>query len=176
MPVAVSSLAPVSRTSFTTLFRRHPHGVAVVTADAGDGPVALTATSVSSVSVDPPLIVLSASDASSASPSIVAAETLVVHLIDAADVSIAKLAATTGIDRFADTGLWERLPSGEPFYHGVARRVRVRVLERIRAGSATVLIAEALEVTLPPLDAHEEGHPVVYHNRSWQALGGDFEI
>lgn len=171
-PAAASTAA--TRSNFTALFRRQPGGVAVVTADAGSGPVALTATSVSSVSVDPPLLVLSASDASSAAASITTADTLVVHLIDASEVEIAKRAATSGADRFADPATWSRLPSGEPFYHGVARWIRARVVERVRAGAATVLIAEALEVAAPEgPSAPDSARPVVYHDRSWQVLTGD---
>lgn len=40
----------LSATDFRGIFRRHPAGVTVVTADAGSGPVALTATSVASMS------------------------------------------------------------------------------------------------------------------------------
>ena len=39
---------------FVTAFRNHPAGVALVTADPGDGPVAMTATSVCSVDANPP--------------------------------------------------------------------------------------------------------------------------
>ena len=55
----------LSPDEFKAAFRGHPAGVAVITADAG-GPVALTATSVSSVSADPPLLIFSISAQSSA--------------------------------------------------------------------------------------------------------------
>lgn len=166
-----ATITAVDRADFTALFRLQPGGVAVVTADAGSGPVAMTATSVTAVSVDPALLVLSASDASSAAPSIVAADTLVVHLIDAGDIEIAKLAATSGVDRFADTDAWEWLPTGEPSYHRVRRRIRVRIVERVRAGTATVLVAEALEILESQVtDAPRTRHPLVYHDRAWQTL------
>ncbi|GMA36300.1 hypothetical protein GCM10025876_25040 [Demequina litorisediminis] len=75
---------------FKAVFRGHPGGVAVITADAGDGPVALTASSVSSVSADPPLLVFSISASSSASDVLSRAETVVVHLLDARDLELAK--------------------------------------------------------------------------------------
>ncbi|HET6672722.1 MAG TPA: flavin reductase family protein [Agromyces sp.] len=159
--------------NFASLFRAQPGGVAVITADDGSGPVALTATSVSSVCVAPPLLVLSASDRSSAAPTIVAAETLVVHFLDVGDLEIAKLAATSGAERFTDRLRWSRLPSGEPIYDGVARKVRVRTVDRIRAGGATLLIAEALDVHSAPA---ADRHPLVYHDRAWHDLGGTYEI
>ena len=90
---------------FTAAFRAHPAGVALVTADAGGGPVALTATSVASVSADPPMLMFSVSDASSSSPTIAVADTVVVHLLRAEQLHLAKLGATSGIDRFADVPL-----------------------------------------------------------------------
>src|SRR6478609_5191085 len=104
---------------FKLLFRGHPGGVAVITAAGPDGPVALTATSVSSVSADPPLLTFSLSALSSASPAILSASTVVVHLLDADDLDLARLASTSGADRFADTARWTRLVTGEPVYHGV---------------------------------------------------------
>ncbi|WP_217423928.1 flavin reductase [Agromyces sp. Marseille-P2726] len=159
--------------NFACLFRAQPGGVTVITADDGSGPVALTATSVSSVSVVPPMLVLSASDRSSATPTIVAAETLVVHFLDVVDLELAKLAATSGVDRFADRRLWSRLPSGEPIYDSVARKVRVRTVDRVRAGGATVLIAQALDVHSAPSAA---SHPLVYHDRTWRDLGDSYVI
>lgn len=164
---------PVDIPGFASLFRAQPGGVAVITAEGEHGPVALTATSVASVSVDPALLVFSASDGSSAAPTIVNAETLIVHFLDSSDLEIGKLAATSGIDRFADTSLWSRLPSGEPTYHTVGRRARVRTIERVKAGTATVIIAEGLEVSNA---AGDDTPALVYHNRTWHTVGGDFQI
>lgn len=44
----------MSAEDFRAIFRGHPDGVSLITADAGDSPVAVTATSVASISVDPP--------------------------------------------------------------------------------------------------------------------------
>ena len=101
---------------FKAAFRNHAAGVAVITADAGDGPVALTATSVFSVSAEPPLLVFSLSASSSSTPTLTRASTVVVHLLSADQLDLAVLAATSGIDRFADTSIWSRLETGEPYF------------------------------------------------------------
>jgi len=155
---------------FKTLFRGHPGGVAVIAADDGSGPVALTATSVSSVSADPPLLVFSVSAQSSASAAILASRSVVVHLLDADDLSVAKLGATSGIDRFADQSLWSRLVTGEPVFHGVRAWVRCRIVDRMDAGGSTVVAAHALQSNV----ARGEDGPIgalVYHNRAWHRLG-----
>lgn len=159
----------VTAERFKAAFRHHPGGVSLVTADAGTGPVALTATSVSSVSVDPNVLTFSVSVMSSASPVISRADTVVIHLLDSDHLELAKLGATTGVDRFADTAQWSRMATGEPLFHVVRRWIRAEVIGRIPTGSATVIVAQALDVGLGD-DGHSAA-PLVYHNRSWHRLG-----
>lgn len=159
---------------FKVLFRGQPGGVAVITADGPDGPVALTATSVASVSVDPPVLIFSASALSSATPTILAADTLVVHLLDTEDLELAKLAATSGTDRFADRSLWSKLPTGEPLYHGVRAWTRAKILSRIEAGGSTVVVAHALQGQVNR--AVDEADALVYHDRTWHRLSADSTI
>jgi len=159
---------------FKALFRGQPGGVAVITADGPDGPVALTATSVASVSVDPPVLVFSASALSSATPTILAAESLVVHLLDTEDLELAKLAATSGVDRFADRGRWTKLPTGEPLFHGVRAWTRATILSRLEAGGSTVVVAHALQGQVNR--DGDEADALVYHDRTWHRLSADSAI
>ena len=162
----------LSADEFKALFRGHPGGVAVITADAGDGPVALTATSVSSVSADPPLLIFSISAQSSAADVLSRAETVVVHLLDAHDLDVARLGATSGVDRFADADRWSRLVTGEPVYHDVRAWVRCAVIGRMDAGGSTVIAAHALQSDLQrDVAPGEAGDALVYHNRTWHRLG-----
>ncbi|WP_345751876.1 flavin reductase family protein [Microbacterium rhizophilus] len=154
---------------FKSLFRGHPGGVSVITAEGPDGPVALTATSVASVSVDPPILIFSVSSLSSATPAILAADSIVVHLLDAEDIDLAKLASTSGVDRFADTSAWTRLPTGEPLFPGVRAWTRCAIVSRLEAGGSTVIAAHALQGQTNRGPADDT--PLVYHNRAWHALG-----
>ncbi len=162
----------LSAEDFKALFRGHPGGVAVITADAGEGPVALTATSVSSVSAEPPLLIFSVSALSSASDVLERAETVVVHLLDAHDLEVAKIGATSGIDRFADTDRWSRLTTGEPVYHDVRAWARCAVIGRMDAGTSTVIAAHALQSRVArDVEPGTTGAALVYHNRTWHRLG-----
>lgn len=166
--------ASLSADEFKALFRGHPGGVAVITADAGDGPVALTATSVASVSADPPLLIFSVSALSSASDVLLRADTVVVHLLDAQDLEVARIGATSGIDRFAETHRWSRLVTGEPVYRDVRAWVRAAVIGRMDAGGSTVVAAHALQSELGR-DA-DDSEALVYHNRTWHRLGDHSRI
>ncbi len=164
---APSDLAVIGPEEFKRAFRYHPAGVAVITADAGDGPAGLTATSVSSLSAEPPILSFSISNLSSSAPTILKAETLVVHLLRTDQLEIAKLFATSGVDRFADRSIWDRLATGEPYLSGSSQWIRGRVLNRIAAGQSTLVLVEAREAFLSPTDAA----PLVYHDRTWHHIG-----
>ena len=163
--------ATLTADAFKSVFRGHPGGVAVITADPGTGPVALTATSVASVSAEPPLLVFSLSSQSSASAAIAASDTIVVHLLDEHDLDLAKRGATSGVDRFADTSAWARLATGEPVFPGVRAWVRCAIINRMDAGGSTVIAAHALQHHLArDAEPGEGGGALVYHNRAWHRL------
>lgn len=169
--VADADAASVTAEAFKLAFRHHAAGVALVTADPGEGPVALTATSVFSVSAVPPVLAFSLSELSSSTPSVKASETIVVHILGAERKDLAVLGATSGIDRFADTDLWTRLPTGEPLFLGVPHWIRATITDLVPIGASTLVIARAVEISPPePADTVAD-EPLVYHNRTWHALG-----
>ena len=159
----------VSADDFKAVFRGHPGGVALITADAGNGPVALTATSVASVNVDPPLLMFSVTTVSSATSVIVKSDTVVVHLLDVDDIPLAQRGATKGIDRFGDTTLWQKLPTGETAFTGARAWVRCRVINQMDASGSTVIAAEALQVNINR-QVGEGSTPLAYVNREWHRL------
>lgn len=167
----------ITADEFRHAFRAHPAGVAIVTADAGDGPVAMTVSSVASVAIDPPTLMFSASGISSSTPTIRKAESVVVHLLSADDVDLAKLCAQKGSARFGDNVDWGRLPSGEPYYPNATCWLRGRVIESVDVSGSTVIIVEAIEAK-PEFeeDIAEDPTPLVYHNRTWHILNGKSEL
>jgi len=164
---AHSSRQTLSADDFKSFFRQHPAGVAIVTAHGDDGPVALTVTSLLSVSAMPPYLLFSVSDSSSSAPTILAAETVIVHLADRENLEIANRCATSGVDRFADPSCWVKLATGEPRFVAVATWLRGRIVSRMRVGAATLVLVEALEGAV---QSDDEREPLIYHNRGWAAL------
>jgi flavin reductase (DIM6/NTAB) family NADH-FMN oxidoreductase RutF len=167
-PIEVALDGGIGAAAFKRAFRFHPAGVALVTADAGDGPVALTASSVASVSAEPPVLTMSISSAPSSARTLTRADTLVVHLLDADDLELAQLGAASGVDRFADTARWSRLPTGEPHFPEVATVLRGRVVARMVFGASTVLAVHLLDARFH--DDVSSRVPLVYHDRTWHRL------
>lgn len=169
--------AAVTAELFKAAFRGHPGGVAVITADAGEGPVALTATSVASVNADPPLLMFSVTTASSATKVIVRADTVVVHLLDVDDLALAQTGATKGIDRFADRDSWTRLSTGETVFHTARAWLRCQVIDTIDADGSTVIAARVLQAGMNrDVTAGDETDALAYVNRRWHRLGAESVI
>lgn len=164
-PTAEDRPSLVGPTEFKAVFRGHPAGVTVITLAHGGSLYGFTATSVISVSADPPILTFSIDSSSSSWPALAEADTLVVNFLAAAQVDVSARFATRGIDRFAEGG-WSLLPTGEPVLDGSPSWVRGRILQRTAIGRSFLVSVLALEV-------HGSGSaaPLVYHDRTYHTVG-----
>src|SRR3954469_15399779 len=118
--MTVSSL--VDAELFRSLLRRHAAAVVVITAP-GEPPAGFTATSFTSVSLDPPLVSFCLAHSASAWPAVQTSEVIAVHVLTKEQEHVARTFATRGIDRFAAHGAWRPGPDGVPLLAGVLARV-----------------------------------------------------
>lgn len=165
-----AGLAPNGRTgvdpvAFRTAFREHPAGVVVVTLDAGSGPVGFTASSLASLSADPPLVSFGINATSSSWPHLLEADSAVVHFLSADHERLARTFATSGIDRFAET-TWERLETGEPVLTDADRWLRVAIQHRIPAGDSRLIVGLVEELRL----GAERASSLLYRNGGYHPL------
>lgn len=159
------------QTAFREAFRCHPAGVAVITADPGSNPVAMTVSSLISVSADPPTVAFSLSSRSGSTQAVLAADTMLIHLLRYSDLALARLGATPGVDRFGQGIAWDRLPTGEPRYTDVATWFRARISGTLPVVGATVVIAELLEGNTEGENTHApELESLIYLDRRWHRL------
>jgi flavin reductase (DIM6/NTAB) family NADH-FMN oxidoreductase RutF len=161
--------------AFREAFRRHPAGVAVITADPGDRPVAMTVSSLISVSAAPPVVAFSLSTRSASSAPLLKAETMIIHLLRFADIELAQLCATSGAERFGPGIAWERMPTGEPRYTRVSTWFRAKKLGLLPIDGATLVAAELLEGEVRGGDDPPEHHSLVYLDRRWHRLHKELE-
>lgn len=164
MPVSV---LPIDAASFRSLFRQHAGGVVVVTLDNGTGPVGFTATSLASVSIDPPMATIAISNTSSTWPRLCTADSVVVNFLDHDQSELAGRFATHGIDRFASPTRWHRLGSAEPVLDDARRWMRAAVRDRIPVGDHHVVVLEMLEVEV----TGDTGSALVYHRGNYHPIG-----
>ncbi|MEW2549116.1 flavin reductase family protein [Streptomyces sp. NPDC047002] len=157
--------APASPELLRSVFRRHAAGVAVITA-YGAGPVGFTATSLTSVAAEPPMVSFGVSATSSSWPVLADAEHIGVHVLGEHQRELAARFARSGADRFGPPTSWSRGPQGVPLLDGVLAWLVCRVEARVPAGDHRIVLARV--VTGDPTGA---GRPLLYHQGSFHALG-----
>jgi flavin reductase (DIM6/NTAB) family NADH-FMN oxidoreductase RutF len=165
----MSSAPLVVAKAFMTAFRHHPTGVAIITGDPGDGPVALTVSSLISVSLEPPTVAFSLSAASSSARVLERCETVVVHFVKRKDMQLARLCATSGTTRFSHEVGWGRLATGEPYYPQIDAWFRAALRGRLATPGALLVTTELLSASAVDREPQED-EALVYANRAWHGL------
>ncbi|GGT15276.1 MULTISPECIES: flavin reductase family protein [Streptomyces] len=164
-PAPSAAALPGSPELLRSVFRQHAAGVAVITAQDGGRPVGFTATSLNSVSADPPLLSFTIGTGSSSWPGVRDSEHLGVHILGEHQQQLAGLFARSGADRFGPGTGWSPGPHGVPLLDGVLAWLVCRVVARVPAGAHRVVIAEAVCG-----DPRGEGRPLLYHQGCFNAL------
>ena len=148
-----------------SVFRRHAAGVAVITARGDAGPVGFTATSLTSVSAEPPLLSFGISTGASSWPAISATDHIGVHILGEHQQDLAATFARSGADRFGAPTAWRTGPEGVPVLDDVLAWLVCRIVGRVPAGDHRIVLAE---VVLG--DPTGPGRPLVYHQGHFNAL------
>ncbi|MFE9057552.1 flavin reductase family protein [Streptomyces mutabilis] len=125
-------------------FRRHAAGVAVITARGDAGPVGFTATSLTSVSTEPPLLSFGIGTGSSSWPTVCEAEYVGVHVLGEHQQDLATTFARSGADRFAAPTAWREGPEGVPVLDGVLAWLVCRVVAPGPPGGPPRVLAAVL--------------------------------
>lgn len=155
-------------------------GVALVTVhDVGEGTVAdqapgedagMTATSFLSVSLEPPLVLISVREDSRMDELLSRIDLWAVSLLGEQHRTLASRFAMKGrlSDRllFADTPHERGPASGAPLVTGALATVECRTEQRIAAGDHTLLIGRVLEARVPAPD----GRPLLYFRSGYRHL------
>ena len=143
---------------FRTLLRHQATSVVVVTTMTG-APAGFTATSFTSVSLDPPLVSFNVNRSSSTWPALRRARFIAAHLLGHGQEELARTFATTGVDRFAAPTRWRPGPYGAPLLADTPAWLVCRIVARIPAGDHVLVVARALagETTDGPRS------PLIYH-------------
>ncbi|MEV8318715.1 flavin reductase family protein [Streptomyces sp. NPDC059900] len=148
-----------------SVFRQHAAGVAVITAQGPAGPVGFTATSLVSVSAEPPMLSFGIGTGASSWPAVSRAEHVGVHILGEHQLDLASTFARSGADRFGPGTRWYEGPEGVPVLDGTLAWLVCKVAARVPAGDHRIVLAEA--VVGDPAGA---GRPLLYHQGRFNAL------
>lgn len=148
--------------------RQWATGVTLVTVQGGDGPHGMTVSSFTSLSLDPPLILISLEKGSRTHQMVSDTGRFAVVLLHVGQQSIAeRFAGGIPDSRARFDGMPYRLSAGgSPILDDGLAYLDCRVAESFGAGTHTIFIGEVLggEVT-------GDAAPLLYFNRSYRQLG-----
>ncbi|MFG2307945.1 flavin reductase family protein [Streptomyces sp. NPDC048566] len=162
---ALGTARPASPDLLRSVFRRHAAGVAVITAAGPAGPVGFTATSLTSVSAEPPVVSFGIGTGASSWPAIAECTHVGVHVLGAHQQDLAATFALSGADRFGSPTRWSKGPEEVPVLDDVLAWLVCRVVARVPAGDHRIVLAE---VELG--DSSGVGGPLLYHQGRFNRL------
>jgi flavin reductase ActVB len=154
----------VARNTVFEIMASFPSGVAVVTTtDAGDVPRGLTTTAVSSVSADPPTVLVCVDLGSRTLAALRARRRFVINFMGEGRSHLALLFASKEEDKFARL-TWQATETGLPLLHEDALAwAECATVHDVEIGDHALLVARVeAGGTQPALEP-----PLMYYRRSW---------
>ncbi len=154
--------AALDPADFRDAMARFASGVTVVTTrDQAGNAVGFTASAFSSLSLDPPLLLVCLQKDADCYAAFMETEEFGVSILSQGQSAIATRFATKAIDKWAGTPSEPGVVTGIPVIEGAAARLECRMHSRPDGGDHTILIGEVLTA-----DANGN-EPLVHVNRSF---------
>jgi flavin reductase (DIM6/NTAB) family NADH-FMN oxidoreductase RutF len=122
-------------------------GVTVVTAMDGEKPRGLAVNAFSSISLDPPTVMVAVQRTSSTHDCLFRATHLAINVLSSDQLDVVNMFATKADDKFAGLA-WEPGPFGSPLIERSGAQMEVEIRERLQASTHTVFICRVLHATV----------------------------
>ena len=140
----------VDQTVFRTTIGHFASGVAVITTLAGGRRFGTTASAVSSVSLEPPTLLVCLNRTSETGQAVLASGVFAVNVLSAGQQDLAKRFASKGADKFGDVDVHDS-SRGLPYLNQAVAHLQCRVTGTAGAGTHTIFIAEVDDAVTAPL-------------------------
>ena len=139
-------------------------GVTIVTARAPDGtPTGFTANSFTSVSLEPPLLLVCLAHTAASYGIFREADSFAVNVLELGQEETARRFASRGADKFGPTP-WKPGRLGAPLIDGSLARFDCAMHQRVEAGDHDILMGRVIGFSL------HEGAALLYHKGAFRAL------
>ena len=135
---------PIDSATFRSVLGRFVSGVTIVTArDADGGDHGMTASAFCSVSLEPPLVLVSIAHDATIHPTLLNQDELAISILTASQEAIARRFAEKLDNRFDGIG-FTRAVTGAPLIDGALAVLEGRVVHRYSGGDHTIFVAEVI--------------------------------
>lgn len=150
---------PLDSATFRQALGSFPTGVTVVTTVDGAGELqGLTASAFSSVSLDPPLVLVCVGYGSRSYRSCVSARRFAIHILGEDQSDVARVFAAPGMPRH-DAVAWSLNARGLPVLQRYLTLLECRLSAEYQGGDHAILVGEVEAISAPPPDAR----PLLYY-------------
>lgn len=166
-PASASGPAPImEKTALRQALGAFATGVTIVTALARDSrePVGFTANSFTSVSLDPPILLVCLAHTAVSYKVFCETESFAVNVLAADQEETAMRFATRGADKFGPTR-WHPGARGAPLIEGCLARFDCAMHQRVTAGDHDIIMGRVIGFS------RHEGEALLYHAGAFQRLG-----
>ncbi len=156
----------VDASQFKHALKLWASGVTVVTAQAAEqGPRGMTATSFSSVSVDPPQILVCLNQSADTGALVLEQKMFAVNILSAEQQAVSNEFAggSSQAERFANVA-WETGENGAPLLTAALVCLECKVVQQVLAGSHWIVIGEVQSVVC------RSGEPLLYYSGAYRKL------
>jgi flavin reductase (DIM6/NTAB) family NADH-FMN oxidoreductase RutF len=156
----------ISQDEFKQALRRWVSGVTIVTTKAGDGQLlGMTVSAFSSVSAEPPLVLVCINQNSTSADAIIESGVFAVNILEAgqADLSGSFASSKTPEERFAEAQCSEGV-TGAPLLDGCTANLDCALVQKVQAGSHWVFIGEVQAVR------SQDGAPLLYFDGGYRKI------
>ncbi|WP_243723344.1 flavin reductase [Actinomadura sp. 7K507] len=155
----------VDSQTFRAVLGQWPTGVAVVTTTTADGWHGMTASSFSSVSLDPPMVLVCLARGIHTHTLVERSGVFAVSILGKDQAGIGhRFAGHTPGDRFAGQD-WTAAPTGAPVLEDALAWLDCRVAHAYPGGDHTIFVGEVTAAHVPRRTA-----PLLFHSRAWGQL------
>lgn len=149
---------------FRAVLGRFASGITVITTtDANGTPHGMTVSAFSSLSLDPPLILVCVGNDATMAPVLAAKDSFVVNVLSATQEAVSRRFAGKVDDRFAGVGYHDG-KLGDPVLEDVLAYMQCRIVARHPAGDHVIVVGEVLDA------AAFEGKPLLYYRGGYAVL------
>jgi flavin reductase (DIM6/NTAB) family NADH-FMN oxidoreductase RutF len=135
--------------------RQFVTGVTVVTAMDGEQPRGLAVNAFSSISLDPPMVMVCVQRTSSTYECLFRASHLAINILSTDQVDVVNRFASKSSDKFSGVD-WKPGRFGSPLISRSSAQMEVEIRERLQASTHTIFICRVVDAAVTDL------HPIVY--------------
>jgi flavin reductase (DIM6/NTAB) family NADH-FMN oxidoreductase RutF len=164
-------LPSVDEEQFKLALRHFASGVTVVTAELDGERYGITVSAFASISLEPPIVMVSINNASQLARMIVESEHFAVHILasDQEAVSALFAASISGSEKYGELSV-ELGPSGAPMFSGSLAVIDCVLDQTLAVGTHTLMFGRVVHSRA----VDDAGAPLIYyHRRYWTVNDGE---